>query len=399
MVRISIAAVAAAGIAAPALAQPAAAPQPLSPTVLAPVTLRPPGPVSPAEVARQREALIKGLKEDFVTFDPSTVTAQLADGHWQVRAGTEALKDFGADQASAQEAARLIRQLRVNQLGTVKGSNPPFEYWLTNGKPPHVANARAVVVPVFARSVRAEDVGGAWVLTDGTKGLYDFGADGDAARRAATVYWKYGFNQLGVIGSPRPTMLCPLTDPTQAARDRAAPAPMPSPLGVLNDVARTSLLLPGNIYAGPKEPIDPSKLRVARGERGEAVLAYGDEVLARFGGSEIEARNALRALQDARVTELARVGSAGFPLFLAGGQPVHGEPLGATRTSIRADRVRIQKIRETWWVVDDNRPLVEAGTRDDAELLVKVMRFFEIRALCVLGRAETGGLKLLTMGR
>jgi hypothetical protein len=383
----------------PALAQPPASPPASQPTVLEPVSLRAPGPLSPADAARQREALIKGLKEELVTFDPTTVTARLTDGHWQVRTATDVLKDFGPDRSSALEAARLIQDLGVNQMGTVKGSNPPFEYWLASGKPPRVANTRAVLVPVFARSVRAESVGGTWVLTDGTKGLYDFGTDSEAAQRAAVVYWKYGFNQIGVIGSPRPTMLYPLTDPAQAARERAAPAPMPSPLGVLNDASKTSLLLPGNLYAGPKQPIDPYRLKVARGERSEVVLACGDEVLARFGGSETDARNAMRALQDAHVTELARIGSTGFPLFLAGGQPIHGEPLGAIKTSIRADRLRIQKIRDTWWVAEDNRPLVEAGTHDDAELMVKVMRFFDLRALCVIGRAESGGLKLLTMGR
>jgi hypothetical protein len=382
-----------------AFAQAPAPPQVPGPTVLEPVSLRAPGPLSPAEAAKQRDALIKGLKEEIVTFDSTAVTARMTDGHWQVRAGTEVLKDFGPDRSGAQEAARLIQDLGVNQMGTIKGSNPPFEYWLAHGKPPRVANTRAMMVPVFARSVHAENVGGTWVLTDGTKGLYDFGADSEAAQRAAVVYWKYGFNQLGVIGVPQPTMLYPLTDPAQAVRERSAPGPMPSPLGVLGDASRTSLLLPGNIYAGPKQPMDVNKLRVARGERGEAVLAHGEEVLARFGSSESDARNAMRALQDAHVTDLARVGSTAFPLFLTNGQAIHGEPLGAIKTSIRADRLRIQKIRETWWVVEDNRPLVEAGTRDDADLMVKVMRFFDVRALCVIGRADTGGLRLLTVGR
>lgn len=382
-----------------AFAQPPASPPLPQPTVLEPVSLRAAGPESAADAAKQRDALIKGLKEELVRFDPTAVAARLADGRWQVRAGTEVLKDFGPDRSSAIEAAKLIQDLGVNQLGTVKGSNPPFEYWLVNGKPPRVSNTRAVLVPIFARSVRAENVGGTWVLTDGTKGLYDFGADSEAAQRAAVVYWKYGFNQLGVIGAPRPTMLYPLTDPAQAARERTAPVSMPSPIGVFGDVSRTSLLLPGNIYAGPKQQIDVNKLRVARGEHGEVVLAHEQDVLARFGSSEVEGRNALRALQDAHVTELARIGSTGFPLFLSGGAAIHGEPLGAIKTSIRANRLKTQKIRETWWVVEDNRPLVEAGTRDDAELMVNVMRLFDLRALCVIGRAETGGLRLLTMGR
>lgn len=382
-----------------ALAQPPAPPERLPPTVLEPVSLSAPGPVSAAEAARQRDALVKSLKEEIVAFEPGAVTVRMVDGHWQVRTADVVLKDFGADRSSATEAVRLIHDLRLNQVGTVKGSNPSFEYWLADGKPPRVANTRAVVLPIMARSIRAENVGGTWVVTDGTKGLYDFGADAAAAQRAAAVYWKYGFNQLGVIGAPRPTMILPLADPVQAARERSSPTPMPNALGVLGDVARTSLLLPGNVYAGPKQPIDPNALQVARGDRGEVVLLHGDAMLARFGGSEVDGRAALRALKDGHVTEVAWVGSNRFPLFLTGGNAFHGEPLGATKTAIRADRLRAQRIRDTWWLTEDGRPVMEVGMRDDAELLLKVMQIYGIRAQCVIGRVETGGLRLLTTGR
>jgi hypothetical protein len=381
-----------------ALAQPPAAPGVLPPTVLEPVVLKPAAPPSPAEAARQREAIIKNLKEDLVTFDPAAVTARAVDGRWQVRTATDVLKDFGADRASAMEAVRLIQDLRVNQVGTVKGSNPPFEYWLADGKPPRVANARAVVLPVSSRSVRPENVGGTWVVTDGSKGLYDFGPDADGAKRAATVYWKYGFNQLGVVGSPQPTMLVPLTDPVQAGREKTAPPPATAALSLLNDVSRTSLLLPGNVYAGPKKAIDASRLQVVRRDRGEVVLVHGDEVLARFGSSEVEARAAMRALQDGQVTEVARIGSTGLHLFLTNGQPIHGSPLGAAKANLRADRVKVQKIRESWWVTEDNRPLIEAGTRDDAELLIQVIKVYDLHTICTFGRPESGGLRLLTMG-
>lgn len=386
-------------IVGPLGAQPPASPEVLPPTVLEPVSLTIAGPPSPAEAAKQREALIKALKEDLVPFEPGAVTTRLTDGRWQVRTNELVLKDFGPDRASAVDAAKMIQDLRVNQLGTVKGSNPPFEYWLADGKPPRLANARAVIVPVTGRAVRAENVGGTWVVTDGAKGLYDFGTDAEAARRAATVYWKHGFNQLAVIGTPRPTMFLPLADPTQAAREKLSTAATTNALAVVNDVSKTSLLLPGNVYAGRKTPIDPLKLQVVRRERGEVALIHGDDVLGRFGGSEVDARAAMRALQDGHVTEVARLGSTGFPLFLAHGQAIHGQPLGATKRSIRAERVKIQKVRDTWWVVEDNRPLVEAGTRDDAELLVKVIQVYDLRTLCLIGRPETGGLRLLTMGR
>jgi hypothetical protein len=383
-------------VAGPSFAQPPAAPEVLPPTILEPVN---PKPLSPAEAARQREATIAALKEDLVRFDPMAVTVKQADGRWRVEAGKVVLKEFGSDRNLAVEAARLIKDLGVTQMGRVPGSNPPFEYWLADGKAPRVVNGRVVVLPVTARSIHAEQVGGTWVVTDGAKGIYDFGPDVDACRRAATVCWKYGFNQLALVGEPRPAMFVPLTDPRQAKVESATPVVLTSGLGVLNDVSKTSLLLPGNVYAGPKRAIDVYKLEVVRKEHGEVVLASGAEVLARFGGQELPARSALRALQDGRATEVARIGSTGFPLFLASGQPIHGEPLGATRMSIRPDRVKSQKIRETWWVVEDSRPLFEAGTKEDAELMIQVLRTFDLKTLCLFGRAEAGGLRLLTTGR
>jgi hypothetical protein len=146
-------------------------------------------------------------------------------------------------------------------------------------------------------------------------------------------------------------------------------------------------------------PINVEKLTIVRGPGGKVQLVHGDDVLATFGGSEVEARMAKRALEDAHVTELARIGSTGFPLFLSNGQPVHGEPLGASRLSIRADRLKVQKIRDNWWVDEDIRPLVEVGTKEDAELLIRVMRYFDLRLVCLIGRPEAGGLRLLTIGR
>lgn len=354
--------------------------------------------LSAAEAAKQREAAIKELKEDLRTFDPSAAVAEQAGGRWQVRAGTEVLKDFGPDRDAALETARVVRELRVNQHGTVPGSRPPFDYWLADGKAPRAANGKVVVIPVSNRSVRAEQVGGTWVVTDGLKGLYDFGTNADAAKRAATVFAKYGFNQLGVVGSPQPVMLYPLLDPRQAALDRAAPAPAPMPLGVLSDAARTSLLLPGNVNAGPRVPIDPLKLEVARRDR-DYVLTHKGEPLVRVGNSELTAKAALKALQDAHATELVRVGEGGFPLFLADGLPVHAYPLGVEKVTLRPDRLKVQRVRETWWLFEDTRPVLEAGTQKDAELMLRVLRHFDLRGMCVFGRPEAGCLRLLTAGR
>jgi hypothetical protein len=384
------------GISGSAIAQAPRPPQVLPTTVLDPASARPVGPLSPSEAVKQRDAIMKALKEDLRSFDPGTVSARQVDGRWQVRAGSELLKDFGPDRGAAFETARAIQDMGITQVGIVPGARPEFVYWLTNGKAPRGTNSQVVVIPVSARSVRAEQVGGTWVVTDGTKGLYDFGTDAEAARRAAVVFWKYGFNQLGIVGGPHPAMVYPLADPRQAALDKVAPVPNPSPIGVLQDVTRTSLLLPGNVYGGPKSSLDVTKLEVVR--RGEWLLVHGDDVLGRFGSVEFAARGAMKALQDARATEWARLGDSGFPLFLANGQPIRGEPLAAAKTSFHGDRLKVQKVRDTWWVFEENRPVLEAGTKGDAELIVQVIRLYDLRVLCVFGQKETG-LKLLTAGR
>lgn len=396
MKRIAIAAGVVMSIGGSVFAQSPPPPQVLPTTVLDPAATRPVGPLSPSEAAKQRDAIIKGLKEDLRSFDPGTVSARQVDGRWQVRADSVLIKDFGPDRASAFETARAIQEMRITQMGIVPGARPEFIYWLAEGKAPRGTNTQVVVIPVSSRSVRAEQVGGTWVVTDGTKGFYDFGTDADAAKRAAIVFWKYGFNQLGLIGGPHPVLVYPLADPRLALSQKAGPIPNPSPLGVLQDVTQTSLLLPGNVYGGPKSPLDVSKLEVVC--RGEWLLVRGDDVLARFGSVESAARGALKALQDARPTEYARLGERGLPLFLWNGQPIHGEPLAATKMSLHPDRLRVVKSRETWWVFEENRPVLEAGTKADAELIVQVIRLYDLKALCVFGQKETG-LKLLTAGR
>jgi hypothetical protein len=383
-------------ITASAIAQP---PRKLPASLDNPPPERPAGPLSPSEAARQRDATIKALKEDIRTFDSATVTATQVEGRWQLRTATEMLKNFGTDRTAAFEAARVIKDLRINQMGTVAGAQPDFEYWLIDGKAPRGANVRLTIVPISARTIRAESVGGSWVVTDGAKGLYDFGNDADAAKRAATIFAKYGFNQIGVVGSPRPAMLYPLLDPRQASADKAAPLPASMPLSVASDVSRTSLLLPGNGYAGPKFAFDIKRLDVARSPKGEWTLTHSGDAIARFGGSEATARSAMKVLQDAKPTEMARIGDAGIPLFLLEGQAIHGEPLSVTKTPFRADRLKIQKLRDTFWLFDDTRPLLEVGSQSDAETMLRVIRVYDLKVLCMFGRPESGGLRLFTAGR
>ena len=59
----------------------------------------------------------------------------------------------------------------------------------------------------------------------------------------------------------------------------------------------------------------------------------------------------------------------------------------------------VQKVRETFWLFEDTRPVLEVGSKADAELLLKVIRLYDLKNLSMFGRPEAGGLKFLTAGR
>jgi hypothetical protein len=73
--------------------------------------------------------------------------------------------------------------------------------------------------------------------------------------------------------------------------------------------------------------------------------------------------------------------------------------LSATKISFRPDRLKVQKLRDKWWIFEDIRPVLEIGTQADAELMIRVIRSFDLKSLCLFGRPESGGLRLFTAGR
>ncbi len=95
-----------------ATAQPVAEPQPL------PVGVN--------------DALPTGMA--IVRFDPNQLELKRVDDRQQIWAGNQMLRDFGPLEREALEAVRLIRTLHFNLYGTVAGSTPPFEFWLSDGE-------------------------------------------------------------------------------------------------------------------------------------------------------------------------------------------------------------------------------------------------------------------------
>jgi hypothetical protein len=382
-------------------AQPPLQP-PLQPNKLPPsISGEPRTPLTtkPRDPEKERAEAIKALKEEVFAFDTATINVKKIENHWSIISDKGVLKDFGNDKQSAEDTAKLLRDLQVNQIGIVQGARPPMEYWLTDGKAPRPVLNRRIMLPIASKMLHAESIGGAWVLTDGARAFYDFGTNEDAAKQAAVVFWKYGFNQLGVIGSPNPTVLYPLCDPYQLAREQQLPTftSSGSPLQVANDVARTSLVLPGNVYGGPRAPVDIKAVEIVKREN-EYYLVNGKDTWGRFGTTEHQARTVLKLLHDARVDEVVKMGENEIPLFFVQGQMLTARPLGVTTTTFRTERVKVQRLRETWWLFEDSRPLIDCGTKKDAETILLVLKQFGIDTLSVYGRPD-GGLRLLSKSR
>src|SRR5262249_22155645 len=160
---------------------------------------------------------------------------------YQIWAGTQLLKDFGPLEREASEALRLIRNLNFSQYGTIAGATPPFEFWLSDGEGAKGGLVVKNVIPFNNRTLRIEQIVGAWMIRDDRQFLYNFGNAEDAARQALAIMQKYGFNQLGIVGVPKPAMTYLTIDSN--ARGQQPPA-QPSVKEVIGTIASQGLLLP-----------------------------------------------------------------------------------------------------------------------------------------------------------
>lgn len=339
------------------------------------------------------KSLVKSQK-----FDAEELKITKVDSRLTLTDGRENIRDFGFDKATADETLYVMRQLGINEALTIPGSRPLFQIWLKDGQPVRAVASRQIFIPMISMNLRAESVGGVWVVTDGARAFFDFGEDATAAKQAASLLIQYKFNQMGLIGNPRPTVMYAMYDKFTAEKVKNQPINQASALTVLDDVVQKNLLLPGNVVAGPKTTIDQAQLQTVRGKNGEWTLVHNETVLGKFGSSEHSARNALKALQEAKITEMVSVGDMKFPIFLAEGQPMRGRPLGSTSTSFRPEKLKLQQVRDRWWIAEDYRPYIEAGSKADAELLLKTIRHLHLSMIAQFGFADTGGMRFLTTG-
>jgi hypothetical protein len=362
------------------------------------------------------------------------------------------LKDFGYRQEEARQALRVIRDLHLNQYGTVGSPAPVMEYWLSDGGAPQGLGGGLRALPLEPARLKVEQLQGQWCLRDSHRVLFNFGPRAEEARQALEVIRKYGFTQLGVVGQVTPSMFVFTSSGTPALRGAsrhldadhsprrphdpkvaAKPGTPATPAGLVTPAlpalsagqsarpevhrAHTAADAPnggwrGQPHFGPRAqpgaaptaervPFDWRQVQL-RQENADWKLKAGNLVLANFGPNDHDARLALSAVRHYRFTEQWRLGGAGqqFSYFLANGQAPRGVPLGMPAESFRPQDLTVQPIGARYALVSDGRILARLGDRpEQAQQVLEVIKRNHCDRLCRLGGDGAEGMTFLVRSR
>jgi len=365
-------------------------------------------------------------------FDSRVADVQSIDGRWFLVAGGARLKDLGSSEADAREALRLIRDLGLNEYGTVGRPQPILEYWLCNGRAPQGSLAGHRLIAFDAAKLRAEVSAGRWCLRDDRQLLFSFGFSGDDARQALAIVQRYGFNRVAYVGEPIPALMIFLSCPEQPLGPQLAtpantlyvsspmsePTPMPhaatdwsQPPAAEHSIVRATMpapitlssLEPAARASTPAEGVamDWQNATVEH-EANDWKLMSDGRSLAHFGANEQAAREALRLVQYYRCTEFCSVGR-GEPVltyFLTGGQAPCGLISACQSMAFRPEALQVQQLAGGWIICDGNQPLLACGTSfSDAADALQALQRHQFDHLIAVNGADAGTLHFLVKER
>jgi hypothetical protein len=359
---------------------PQAQPMPAPLPALAPLppAMRAPMPAGAPEIQRVSAPAVDTVpdtatSDKLTRFDVSKVMVQRNNQHWVVAAGDVVVKDFGTDMQTAHEAARLIKGLKVDQLGKIGDPAPVMEYWLIDGQAPPmpVGNQHAIELEPAKLHVEMDPTLGRWCVKNSTRTLFSSFTREEDARQAIQVIRDHGFTHVMTLGQGKPVMQLfvngtgnaifprtPLNAPENTIH-AAKPNPdgrMEMPAGPVaqgsatdpmvhpimhnqrmgsEDMTRPSMPAqestlhdspaPGKLSTAmgaqatemPHQSARPSEKisfdfrhAMMRKDNNNCTLSCGSQVLASFGTDEPDAKKALFEMGHYQLTEMHRVGGA-----------------------------------------------------------------------------------------
>ncbi|AMV28737.1 hypothetical protein VT84_30305 [Gemmata sp. SH-PL17] len=357
---------------------------------------KPPVAVSPSELPLPQQ-------ERKIAMRATDVAVKRVVGGWEVWAGQHVLRNTGDNETGARDVARVMRELRPTEWITVGATKPVVEYGLTNGRPAvsgtppveskdskngnfgSVANASGTTLQMGAtaaqfvqqidlRSTRVEAIRGVWCVRDENNILLNFGTDKGGAEQASAAIQKYGFNRMGVVGTPTQPVMSYLF--VSLEQPKAVPGGQLMLSAQIDALSRTGIPIPGVGFTGEMVKLDPNKVE-ARKDGAEWVVAFGPEVLGRFGPTEWSAREAARTIRDAKFTEFCKLsGSTGVTFFLTNEKAPTRAPFNAQGRNFDPAALKVQQINNKWAVTDAGRQVFEVASAQEGETIVRVMKAY-----------------------
>jgi hypothetical protein len=387
------------------------------------------GPATRPPVAELRPPAAADPPENLTTFDNQQTEIQWLDGRWQLRAGTVWLKDFGRHEAEAREALRIIRELKLTQVGSLGYPRPVLEYWLANGRAPANTNIGLRTTAFDRENLRVEQVQGQWCLRDARQVLLSFGYGEADARLALAIIRKYGFDQVGYLGRPAPVMILflagkahetattlpdkhanqphmlfpnnPFTrrsdhdsSKNQAAGDTATSQLNPSEVAAipsLRQLAASTVRGPSSFSVEDRVAVDWRHVQVRQDGQNWKLL-YERYALADLGLSESDARVAQAVVQHYHFTEHCLIGRPKvlFSYFLVNGQAPKELCFGAHNTPFRPEALTLQKQGEDWVLMEGSNTLGHFGQgAQEAREALQAIRRYQFDTLCRIGSGQT----------
>lgn len=345
--------------------------------------------------------------ENRISINVNDLTLKRVAGAWQLWVGHRMLRDFGDRENDARDAHRVFRDLRPTEWVTIGGPQPVIEYGLVNGRPPVAAGppgaeqpqglsasvvgdrplvsgtGAKAIIPIDLRTVRVEAVRGVWCLRDDNAIHANFGPNKTDAEQALAVVQRYGFNRVGIVGSPAPVMtyLFAAHDQAPVTKNAMTAAALQAQIDGLN---RVGIPVPGVGFVGEMIRFDARKLEV-RKLGSEWVVAAGSDILGRFGPTEWAAREAARTIADARFTEFCKLGSAGLTFFLVDGKAPTRVPFAVQGRRFDPSTLKVQNYGDRWAVTENGRHLIDCASADEGETLIRVIKAYGFDQLCHMG--------------
>jgi hypothetical protein len=356
------------------------------------------------------------LRENLVAFQGAWAEIRREGDRWYLWSGHQRLKDLGPHESEAREVLRLVRYFHLNQWGTVGRPLPIMEYWLSDGRAPQKMGAAVRSVPFDAESLRVDDYQGQYLLRDAKQTLFAFGSQDDA-KQALAVIRKYGFTEIAYVGNGVPVMIVWVAGPDKSSRLPGASLVIGSPgKAPGNEAYQKALAAAAQLH--PRQLNDASssltpqhadervffdwRQAAVRFEHGEWKVIAGSLTLANFGPVEQDARDALRVMQQFRLTDRCSVGrpAPAFTYFLANGQPVRTLFFGMETVSFRPEDLTVARVGSNWAIVDGERHLLNCGTHEeDARQALKILQELRIDHLVQVGTRKPAAMTILVRSR